>query len=89
MDGVSTRAKWHLVRKNKVMNEELYKYNPVYRVSPTELLSNLLEENGFTYEDLFHTMFMRDCDTTSTLLEKCTEVPKSFWVNAQNNYTVD
>lgn len=68
------------------MNEELYKYNPTYRVSPTELLSNLLEENGFTYEDLFHAMFTKDCDTTATLLEMCTEIPKSFWVNAQNNY---
>lgn len=69
------------------MNEELCKYNPTYRVSPTELLSNLLKENGFTYEDLFHAMFTKDRDTTATLLEMCTEIPKSFWINAQNNYT--
>lgn len=61
-------------------------YNPDYRVAPEELLSDCLSERNLTTQDLFRKMFHAETEKMAEILETVLQIPRSFWINAENNY---
>ena len=64
----------------------LVHYSPDYRVAPEELLSDVLSERNLTTQDLFRNMFHAETEKMAEILETVLQIPRSFWINAENNY---